>query len=239
MSIINISKRLAKKISYGNKRELKTVKYKVIHYTGNKGDTAKNNADYFAASNTREAGAHYFIDKSGEIWESVPPEYTAWAVGGGKQSSSGGTYYGKCTNANSISIELCDCIDNVSWNQLVALRKLCKYIDAICPNAKSVIRHWDVNGKSCPAPMTGTNNVKWKHLHNYVTKGYQYKAKVAKDVAIRSSAKIAPNNKLGSKKAGEVVYITKVSKNGKWGRLKKKTPDGKRQWVYLKKVAEV
>ncbi len=45
---ITIHKKTAKPISYGNARTLNTIKYIVIHYTGNKKDTAKNNAEYFA-----------------------------------------------------------------------------------------------------------------------------------------------------------------------------------------------
>ncbi len=46
---MKIHKLLAKKISYdySKKRSRKNVKYIVIHYTGNNGDTAKNNATYF------------------------------------------------------------------------------------------------------------------------------------------------------------------------------------------------
>ena len=42
------------------------IRYLVIHFTANDGDTAKNNADYFA----REApgvSAHFFVDEK-EIW---------------------------------------------------------------------------------------------------------------------------------------------------------------------------
>ena len=42
----------------GNKK-----KYIVIHYTGNKTDTAKANANYFRTEN-RGASAHYFVDKN-------------------------------------------------------------------------------------------------------------------------------------------------------------------------------
>ena len=43
---IKIHKKLAKSISYdtSKKRSLNSIKYIVIHYTGNKGDTAKGNA---------------------------------------------------------------------------------------------------------------------------------------------------------------------------------------------------
>lgn len=50
---------LTKAVSYGAKRNRKSVLYIIIHYTGNKGDTSKNNAKYFATSNTRAAGANF------------------------------------------------------------------------------------------------------------------------------------------------------------------------------------
>ena len=62
---MNINKKLAKSISYGGVRDLKSIKYIVLHFTGNKGDTAKNNALFYATGNTREAGAHFFVDKKG------------------------------------------------------------------------------------------------------------------------------------------------------------------------------
>ena len=72
---------LAKSISYGDKRALKDIRYIVIHYTGNKGDTARNNALYFADSNTRQAGAHFFVDKTGEIYKIINLNRIAWAIG--------------------------------------------------------------------------------------------------------------------------------------------------------------
>lgn len=236
---IKINKLQAKSVSYGGKRDLASVEYIVIHYTGNKGDTAKGNANYFATSNTRQAGAHFFVDKQGEIWRSIPMNRVAWAVGGlYDRSNSAGSYYGKCTNANSVSIELCDCCTDTNWTQMVAVRKLVQYIQKKCPNAKTIIRHWDVNGKTCPAPMVGKNNVKWKHLHNYLTKGYQFKGVVTKKAALRSSAKVSPKNKIGSRAVGTTVFITKVSENEKWGRLKKKSADGRYRWISLGKVEE-
>lgn len=234
---ITIHKKAAKPISYGNIRTLSSIKYIVIHYTGNKKDTAKSNADYFAGSNTRQAGAHFFVDKKGVIYQSVNMNRTAWAVGGIYSRTEGaGTYYGTCTNANSVSIELCDCTKNIGWKQMLAVRDLVKYIQKKCPNAKTIIRHWDVNGKNCPAPMTGRNNKKWKHLYNKIISNYQYKAKITKKAAIRSSKGVKPKNKTGSLTAGEIVKISKVV--GNWGRLLDKK-NGKWQWVSLKKVKEI
>ena len=234
---IKINKRLAKSISFGSKRELKSIKYIVIHYTGNKGDTAKNNADYFATGNTREAGAHFFVDKTGEIWKSINMNRIAWAVGGKYSLTNGaGSYYGKCTNTNSVSIELCDCCTETNWEQMKAVRQLVKYIQKKCPNAKTIIRHWDVNGKTCPEPMTGTNNEKWKRFHSFLVNGYQFKGQVIKKAAIRSSGKVT-TNRIGTASVGKVVNIVKVV--GNWGRLKNKTSDGKYRWISLKKVKTI
>ena len=168
---MKIRKKLAKSISYDakTKRSRSSVKYIVSHYTGNKGDTAKANASYFATSNARQAGAHFFVDKKGDVYKSVNMNRTAWSVGGKYSLSDGaGSYYGKCTNANSVSIELCDCCTNTNWEQKAAVRNLVAYIQKKCPNAKTILRHWDVNGKQCPAPMTGKNNKKWNNLLQFI-----------------------------------------------------------------------
>ena len=230
--------RTAKKgISYDGIRDLKDIIAVVIHHTGNKGDTAKNNADYFATSNMRAAGAHIFVSRNGDIAYSIPIEKTAYAVGGRYGTSYGaGAYYGRITNANSVSIELCDCLKGPSWEQMLACRELYLWIKGQCPNLNKVVRHWDVNGKECPGPMTGKENKKWEHFRSKVVNNYQYKAKVVKDAAIRSSKGVKPKNKTGSVKKGKVVTISKIS--GNWGRILQKDSKGRWQWISLKKVKE-
>lgn len=231
----------AKSISYGGKRKYSEVKYIVIHYTGNKGDTAKANATYFAKTNTRAAGAHFFVDKKGEVYKSINLNRIAYAVGGTKYSDQvrlgGASYYGKCNNTNSVSIELCDCTSDTNWEQTKVCRELVRYIQKKCPNAKTIIRHWDVNGKPCPAPMTGKNNKKWKRLQCFLSNAYTYKAKVTKNAYIRSSAKIVSTNKIGTIKAGEQVTIAREV--GKFGRLKNKDAKGKYQYIVLSKLKEI
>ena len=51
---MKIHTKIAKKLSYGGKRPYKDIKYIVIHFTANKGDTAKNNAVFYAEGNTRD-----------------------------------------------------------------------------------------------------------------------------------------------------------------------------------------
>ena len=112
--MIKISSYPASKENYGGTRSLSNIKYIVLHYTANDGDTAMSNAKYFA-SGSRGASAHYFVD-SKNIVQSVKDNFVAWAVGGNKYNdvakTGGGKFYGKCTNSNSLSIEICDDVKN-------------------------------------------------------------------------------------------------------------------------------
>lgn len=154
----------ADKSNYGTKRERADVKYIIIHYTANKSDTADANGRYFAKPN-RHASAHFFIGQDGKVVKSVPLNYTAWSVGGAKYSdcatTGGGKYYGIITNANSVSIELCDNRDKDPSNtQIKAVKNTIKYIKKYCKNIHGIYRHFDVNGKHCPARMM--DGKKWK-----------------------------------------------------------------------------
>ena len=44
---MNLVKILANRINYGSKRNTNTIKWLVIHYTANDGDSAKGNGNYF------------------------------------------------------------------------------------------------------------------------------------------------------------------------------------------------
>lgn len=161
----------AKSISYGGERAYSAVKYIVIHYTGNNNDTAKNNCDFFHNGNTRSAGAHFFVSQNGDVYQSIQMKKVAYAVGGFvTQKNGAGSLYKVCTNSNSVSIELCDNASrDPSAAQTEAVRQLVAYIRSVCPNAGTIIRHWDVSGKSCPARMTGSNNAKWLTFRNSIS----------------------------------------------------------------------
>ena len=122
-------------------------KYIVIHYTGNQTDTAKANANYFKTVN-RGASAHYFVDAT-SIYEVVSPSDTSWAVG---RNFGKNNLFGVCTNANSISIELCStngAFADATVNNAVELTKSLMAQYGIA--ASHVVRHWDVCSKQCPA----------------------------------------------------------------------------------------
>lgn len=136
------------------------IKYIVIHYTANNGDTAKNNVDYYARQGNLSASAHYFVDEN-EVWQSVKDNDTAWHCGGNKY------VHKTCRNDNAIGIELCSRKDSKGnyyikdevVNRTIALTKeLMKKYNIPTTN---VIRHYDVTGKICPAPMVNDEK-KWR-----------------------------------------------------------------------------
>lgn len=144
----------AKSVSYGGTRSSAFIKYLVYHYTGNKNDTAIANAKYFRDTNTRSAGAHYFVDEN-DVYQSIDDLKVAWAVGGSKYSNcnltGGGTMYGKVTNANSISIEMCSSngkISNATITNAIELGK--KLMKKYNISIDDVYTHFDVTGKLCP-----------------------------------------------------------------------------------------
>ena len=157
---INTSLRASK---IGGKRPLSAIKAIVFHYTANKGTTASalGNARYFAnGSEGRAASAHYCVDEKNIVYECVPLDTVAWAVGDGQSGK-----YGKLVNNyNSVSIEMVSHTDasgayyipkatqeNAARLYQMLLKKL--------PNVQYAIRHYDVSGKLCPLPMIAED--KW------------------------------------------------------------------------------
>lgn len=150
----------AKRSNYGSSRATKSIKYAVAHYTGNDGDTDEANANYFA-NNYVGASAHYFIDDD-SVTQSVPDNYVAWAVGssglldqGSPYKKNGAKFWGKCTNANSLSFELCDTNKNGKRMVSKATRAnaaafIAKKMHQYNIPISNLIRHFDVNGKLCP-----------------------------------------------------------------------------------------
>lgn len=146
--------------NYGGTRTAAQIKYLVIHYTANDGDRAANNA-YYYRDNVVQASAHYFVDDD-SIYQSVPDLTVAWAVGGSKWNdcaqTGGGTLYGTVTNTNSLSVELCDTVKNGAYDATEATMARAA---ALCRELmgkygiplERVVRHFDVNGKHCPAYM--------------------------------------------------------------------------------------
>lgn len=168
---MKIKKNYANKNNYGGKRNTNIIKYIVIHYTANDGDSDESNAKYFKKKNIK-ASAHYFVDDD-SVTCSVADNYVAWSVGGSRysnyKSTGGAKYYKICTNTNSLNIEMCDTIKNgvydVSEKTLQNTIELTKYLmSKYNIPISNVIRHFDVTGKSCPSYYVNQTN--WTMFKN-------------------------------------------------------------------------
>ena len=131
-------------------RKLSDIAYIAVHYTGNLGDTAKNNADYFAREVVSpSASAHYFVDET-EVWQSVPDDHAAWHVGANTY------YHPACRNANSIGVEVC-MLDKQGRVRQASIDRAAELVRELMQRygvpADRVVRHYDVTHKLCPAPM--------------------------------------------------------------------------------------
>ena len=139
-----------------------------LHFTSGNGDTAQNNADYFAREGGLNASAHYFVDTE-RIVQSVKDGDTAWHCG----RERGGSYYNDCRNANSIGIEMCSIIRNGVYvipeatmkNAAKLTRELmAKYHVPV----SRVCRHYDVTRKNCPEPWI-RNPQLWEKFKTMLT----------------------------------------------------------------------
>lgn len=137
---------LAHSSNYTKGRPRKITKL-VFHYTGSTSgkDTAEDNGKYFQ-NPSRDASAHYFVDEDSVV-QSVPELDTAWHAGNWD------------VNCESIGIEMCARKDAAgNWYLPASTVNHAQYLGK-CLMKKydiplsGVIRHYDVTGKKCPAPL--------------------------------------------------------------------------------------
>ena len=127
------------------------VRYIVMHYTANNGDTARNNCDYYHRVGGLQASAHYFVDEHGAM-QSVRECDTAWHCG------ARAYWHPECRNANSIGIEMCsrkraDGSYYILPETVANAATLAKGImQRYGIDTEHVVRHYDVTGKRCPMP---------------------------------------------------------------------------------------
>lgn len=162
---LNIKTNLANKSNYGSSRSTSSIKYLVIHYTANDGDTDEANGKYFE-NKVVKSSAHYFVDDD-SVTQSVPDNYVAYHCGANKY------YHSYCRNANSIGIEMCDTKKNgkhdVTEKTLVNTLELAKIImKKYNIPIGNVLRHYDVTHKICPAYFVSDEGA-WLNFKNRLT----------------------------------------------------------------------
>lgn len=143
---MTIQTKQCNRVNYGSTRA--TTRYIVVHYTSNRGDTAKNNVDYFARENVG-ASAHFFVDEK-ETWSSVPEACVAWHCGAKSYR------HPECRNSNALGVEIC-MNDKQGKVRQASIDRATLLVRALMAKydvpVDRVLRHYDVTGKHCPGPM--------------------------------------------------------------------------------------
>jgi len=193
-------KSITRKISNYNfsSRNGQSIKYIVMHFTGNQNDTALGNANYFGGGN-RNASAHYFVDND-NIVQVVEDDNASWNCGDGNGE------YG-ITNQNSIGIEMCGNNGNISTSTETNTIELVKYLmNKYSISSDRVVRHYDASRKICPSPWSANNWSKWNDFKNKLTGN--------NNISEPSYVTQNPQNKPTSKTKVNVTYQTYT--NSKW-----------------------
>ena len=145
------------------------VRYIVMHYTANNGDTARNNCDYYHRVGGLQASAHYFCDEHGAM-QSVRECDTAWHCG------ARAYWHPECRNGNSIGIEMCSrkradgsyYIKPETVANAAALAR--EIMQRYGIDTDHVLRHYDVTGKRCPMPWVD-DPAQWTAFKDTLTLG--------------------------------------------------------------------
>ena len=141
------------------------IEYIAIHYTAGitsiRG-SALNTAWYFAGENAQGSADFIVDDESIVQYNPDIDNRYCWAVGG-KYNTGGASLFGKATNKNTVSIEICSTnkthrvpyANDPSWeftdaavNKAVELTLY--LMEQYNIPADHVVRHYDISGKLCP-----------------------------------------------------------------------------------------
>ena len=213
-----MKKHLAHRSNYGDKRSTSEIRYIVIHFTANDGDHDEGNANYFASPRNPKSSAHYFVDDD-SVTQSVPDDYVAYSVGGSKYTdcykTGGGRLYRIAINQNTLNIEMCDTVkdgtvraqESTIVNTIELVRKKMKEYNI---DIDHVIRHFDVNGKHCPAYLMDEQS--WKEFKERIIE-YQIGCvyKTTKACYLRTSPGTGSNKVLYKEVSGSILTKCKPS----------------------------
>ncbi|MCR5835955.1 MAG: N-acetylmuramoyl-L-alanine amidase [Lachnospiraceae bacterium] len=224
---MKILEKISNKLNYKKSSKKRNIEFLVEHYSAGTKDTTQNELDYFARENVG-VSAHDFVDDF-SVGHSVPYNDVAYHCGV-DYSNGKAPYWGKCTNYNSIGIEMCALKDdkildlrNPTINNAIILTK--QLMKEYNIDADHVVRHYDVCGKNCPAPLV-EDAAAWKCFkYNLQT---PFKVKTTKE-GVKAYSKIGgavvDKFELGKKITITEVYLQNEhlyakSKKGIFFRLK-------------------
>lgn len=207
---------IVKQTSYNNVSSTpnRSIKYIVVHYTAgttSRAGSARNTALYFSNYGIN-ASADFIVDDS-TIVQFNPDlkNYSCWHCGDSKNYNKGGSFYGKCTNFNSIGIEVCSTNNTgmmTSANDThyyftdAVVNKTVELVKYLMQTYNvpigNVIRHYDVTGKWCPG-IRGWNN----ETNSDSSKWNAFKAKLGASAGA-SSASSTEN--ASAKSSTKIIY---------------------------------
>lgn len=149
--------------------------YLAIHFTAGSNSNAGRAQNVYNTFVSRSASADFAVDDRDMVqFNPDIKNYYCWAVGDTKNPySNGGSLYGKATNKNTISIEICStCVPATTTAVSNPNHSGWSFTEATIDNAvrlakiimkkyniplERVVRHYDISGKICPG-VIGWNN---------------------------------------------------------------------------------
>ena len=169
---------IIKKVSTHNTsaKPQRSIDYIVIHYTAgttSKKGTALNTANYFSKSKV-SASADFIVDDA-QIVQYNPDlrNRYCWAAGSAKgklKSKAGGSLYGKATNSNCVSIEICSNLDDELYlkGQENAIFLIKYYMDKFDIPKDEIYFHIDFNPTTyCPCNILDLYKTKENFLNKF------------------------------------------------------------------------
>lgn len=145
-----------KQIAYNHSKRNNSIRYIVVHDTGNPsvGADAEAHFNYFNGGD-RNSSADIFVDDKSAWIVNDYRNYYSWHCGDGRGR------YG-ITNSNSVGVEMCINMDGnrkqAILNTAEVVRELMKELDV---PSERVIRHYDASRKNCPQSMSDNNWSEW------------------------------------------------------------------------------
>ena len=153
-----------KQIRFNRTPRNDTIKYIVIHDTGNPASGANADAHFtFFDTGNRGSSADFFVDDTKALQVNDYNKYYTWHCGDGHGKYS-------ITNANSIGIEMCINSDGNYEKAFENTIKLTKELMAklnIPP--ERVVRHYDASRKNCPQSMSANGWARWYEFKRRLT----------------------------------------------------------------------
>jgi len=150
------------------------IKYIAIHYTAGASSAPGRAINMrYSWEKTKRASADFGVDDRDMVqFNPDLKNYYCWSVGDKKNTAGGGAQlYGKATNRNTISIEICSNlkkgysaskVNHEGWYYTeAALNNAVKLVKILMKkfniDIDHVVRHYDISGKICPG-IKGWNN---------------------------------------------------------------------------------